>query len=139
MSTFKEIGIGNLFTEHLRLRGIKIATEVQEHTIEIIKNGKDVVAEAPTGTGKTLAFLLPIFENIIPESKFTQGLIITPTRELAIQIKAEAEKLATVKKINILLINLHIFFFMNFFDIIWIIYCIGFFIRYFVLINHFFC
>lgn len=102
MSTFKEIGIGNLFTEHLRLRGIKIATEVQEHTIEIIKNGKDVVAEAPTGTGKTLAFLLPIFENIIPESKFTQGLIITPTRELAIQIKAEAEKLATVKKINIL-------------------------------------
>ena len=102
MSTFKELGIYEGFEQHLKLRGIKIPTEVQENTIEIIKSGKDVVAEAPTGTGKTLAFLLPIFENMENESKFTQGLIITPTRELAIQIKEEAKKLSTVKKINIL-------------------------------------
>lgn len=102
MSTFKELGIYEGFEEHLRLRGIKTPTEVQEHTIEIIKSGKDVVAEAPTGTGKTLAFLLPMFENMENDSKFTQGLIITPTRELAIQIKEEAEKLSLVKKVNIL-------------------------------------
>lgn len=52
--------------------------------------------------GKTLAFLLPLFERISPESTKTEALIITPTRELALQITEQAEQLAKAKKLNVL-------------------------------------
>ncbi len=77
-------------------------TPIQEESIMLIKNGNDVIAEAQTGTGKTLAFLLPMFENISPDINAIQGLIITPTRELAIQITEEAMKLKEAKDLNIL-------------------------------------
>ena len=99
---FIELGISDNLTDVLKLSGITEPTPVQEQCIEIIKQGKDVIAEAQTGTGKTLAFMLPIFENISPESNFVQCLIITPTRELAIQITDEAMKLKKAKDINIL-------------------------------------
>ena len=74
----------------------------QRKVAEYILNNKDVIAEAQTGTGKTLAFLLPIFENISLNSQGIQALIISPTRELAIQITEEANKLSTAKDIGVL-------------------------------------
>lgn len=99
---FKELGISENIINTLKKAGITSPTPIQEASISLIKNNKDVIAEAQTGTGKTLAFLLPIFENINPELKATQAVILTPTRELAIQITEEANKLKEGKDINIL-------------------------------------
>lgn len=99
---FKNLGISDDIYEVLKKNGINKPTPVQEQSIGIIMKGSDLIAQAATGTGKTLAFLLPIFEQISPKDNFVQGLIITPTRELAIQITDEANKLAQGKDINIL-------------------------------------
>ena len=100
--TFKQLGISDNITSILKTSGITNPTEIQEKSIKDILNGKDIIAEAQTGTGKTLAFLLPIFENIKPNSKDIECLIITPIRELALQITEEAEKLKQGKEIGVL-------------------------------------
>jgi superfamily II DNA/RNA helicase len=82
--------------------GIESPTPIQEKSIPSILNGQDVIAQAKTGTGKTFAFLLPIFEKISLEDGNIQALILTPTRELALQITNEAKKLSKAKPVNIL-------------------------------------
>lgn len=99
---FKKLGIGNDLVNELNQIGIKIPTPIQQQAIPLILNKKDIIAQSQTGTGKTLAFLLPIFENINPKENNIQGLIITPTRELAIQITESAKKLNHSNQINIL-------------------------------------
>lgn len=102
MIKFKTLGISDDILRILKTQGISNPTPIQEQSIMLIKDGRDVIAEAQTGTGKTLAFLLPMFENISPDADTIQGLIITPTRELAIQITQEANKLKDAKNLNIL-------------------------------------
>ncbi|MDT8718809.1 DEAD/DEAH box helicase [Clostridium sp. 19966] len=99
---FNELGISEDIVKVLKNNGITEPTPVQAESISLIKNGRDVIVESQTGTGKTLAFLLPIFENISPKVDAVQGLILTPTRELALQITEEALKLKQAKDINIL-------------------------------------
>ncbi|EKQ58271.1 MULTISPECIES: DEAD/DEAH box helicase [unclassified Clostridium] len=99
---FKQLGISDDLSSILEKSGITSPTPIQEQSIPIIAQGKDVIAEAATGTGKTLAFLLPIFEKINPKLNNIQTLILTPTRELAIQITNEANKLNESNNINIL-------------------------------------
>lgn len=99
---FKELGISENIINTLKKNGITSPTEIQNKSIREILNGKDIIGEAQTGTGKTLAFLLPIFEKISTSSKDVQCLIITPTRELAIQITEEATKLKEGKDIGVL-------------------------------------
>ena len=99
---FKELGISEPLVQVLKKSGITTPTSIQEECIPLIKDYKDVIAQAQTGTGKTLAFLLPLFENISPDVCATQALIITPTRELALQITEEANQLAKGKAINVL-------------------------------------
>lgn len=99
---FKELGISEDIINVLKKTGISTPTEIQEQSIVHIKEGRDIIAEAQTGTGKTLAFLLPIFEKISLNQSGIQALIVTPTRELAIQITEEAMKLKEAKDVNIL-------------------------------------
>lgn len=99
---FKSLGIHEDLLKNLKRHGIVSPTPIQAEAIPVIKAGKDVIAEAQTGTGKTLAFLLPIFEKVNPKVPHVQALILTPTRELALQITEEAEKLALDTPINIL-------------------------------------
>ena len=99
---FKDLGISNDIENILKKSGIKTPTPIQQESIIHILNNKDIIAEAQTGTGKTLAFLLPIFENISLNSNGIQALIISPTRELAIQITDEANKLSQAKDIGVL-------------------------------------
>lgn len=99
---FKQLGLNDDLINILKTTGITTPTPIQEQTISLINEGKDLIAEAATGTGKTLAFLLPLFNNINSESNEIQALILTPTRELAIQITAEANKLKEANDINIL-------------------------------------
>ncbi|WP_330665120.1 DEAD/DEAH box helicase [Tepidibacter sp.] len=99
---FSNLGISKALEKVLQENRITEPTPIQEHSIPVILKGKDVMAQAQTGTGKTLAFLLPILEKIDYNKGVVQGLIVTPTRELAIQITNEAKKLQEAKGINIL-------------------------------------
>lgn len=99
---FKELGISEDIINVLKREGITEPTAIQKDSIRFIKEGRDVIADAPTGTGKTLAFLIPIFENISSDINTVQVLIVLPTRELAIQTSDVAMKLNKVKNINIL-------------------------------------
>jgi len=100
--SFKDLGISTELEDILKKSGITDPTPIQKKSIPEILKGRDVIAQAQTGTGKTLAFLLPIMDKIDGNKDFIQSLIITPTRELAIQITAEAKKLTMGKEINIL-------------------------------------
>ncbi len=100
---FKELGIHDEFIDILLQNGIGEPTAIQKETIPVILEGKDVVGQAQTGTGKTLAFVLPLLQKINAERDAIQGLIVAPTRELAIQITAEVRKLTeALGEINVL-------------------------------------
>ncbi|MBN3524111.1 DEAD/DEAH box helicase [Paenibacillus apiarius] len=93
MSGFIQLGIQQELNLTLKKNGIAVPTPVQQQTIPVVLAGKDVVAQAQTGTGKTLAFLLPILQRIDVSKPYVQGLIVAPTRELALQITKEVRKL----------------------------------------------
>ncbi|MED1865070.1 DEAD/DEAH box helicase [Fictibacillus nanhaiensis] len=100
---FKELGIHDELIDILLQNGIGEPTPIQKETIPIILEGKDVVGQAQTGTGKTLAFVLPLLQKVDAERDAVQGLIVAPTRELAIQITAEVRKLTeALGEINVL-------------------------------------
>ncbi|WP_353093975.1 DEAD/DEAH box helicase [Tissierella praeacuta] len=99
---FETIGISKELENILTKNGITVPTPIQEQAIPHLLKGRDVIAQAHTGTGKTFAFMLPILETIDISKPYIQALIITPTRELAIQITNEAKKLVQVKGVNIL-------------------------------------
>lgn len=101
-NNFIELGISKELEDVLKKVGIRRPTPVQEKSIPDLMEGKDIIAQAQTGTGKTLAFMLPLVEKIDINKPFIQGLIITPTRELAIQITDEAKKLTEGKDMSIL-------------------------------------
>ena len=78
--------------------GFEETTPIQTQIIPVILEGKDVVGQAQTGTGKTAAFAIPVLEKINPKDRSTQALILCPTRELAIQIADEFAKIGKYKE-----------------------------------------
>ena len=90
---FISLGISESIVNKLRESGIAKPTPIQEKAIPLVMDGKDVIAQAQTGTGKTFAFILPILEKINLQATHVQALIVTPTRELALQITDEFKKL----------------------------------------------
>jgi len=102
MGNFEKFGFNETLINNLKKQGIKTPTPVQDLTMDTILAGNDIIAEAQTGTGKTLAFLLPMFQNLKKDTKHVQGLVLTPTRELALQITEEAKKLAIDSDVKIL-------------------------------------
>ncbi|GBF74182.1 hypothetical protein PA598K_02514, partial [Paenibacillus sp. 598K] len=93
-NTFVTLAIQPELVALLQQHGITSPTPVQQQAIPQALDGKDIIVQAQTGTGKTLAFALPILQRIQPQSPHVQALIVTPTRELAIQITQEFQKLA---------------------------------------------
>ncbi|WP_436669396.1 DEAD/DEAH box helicase [Paenibacillus kandeliae] len=95
MTNFNSFNISSAAVELLAANGIAQPTEVQQASIPLLLQGEDAIVQAKTGTGKTLAFLLPIFEKLnLSVTGAPQALIVAPTRELALQIATEARKLA---------------------------------------------
>ncbi|MDX8366283.1 DEAD/DEAH box helicase [Cytobacillus sp. IB215665] len=92
MKEFLSLNLSNTLINTLKNEGIFQPTPIQERAIPIILENKDVIAQAQTGTGKTIAFMLPILEKIDSSKGHIQALIVTPTRELALQITAELDK-----------------------------------------------
>ncbi len=94
-TNFNSFDISSAAVELLAANGIAQPTEVQQASIPVLLKGDDAIVQAKTGTGKTLAFLLPIFEKLnLNVTGAPQALIVAPTRELALQIATEARKLA---------------------------------------------
>lgn len=91
---FKNLGITECFIEGLEKEGITVPTEIQEKVIPIAMQNKDIIGRSETGTGKTLAYVLPIIERIDASKKEMQALILAPTHELVIQINSEIQKLS---------------------------------------------
>ena len=88
-TTFAELGLSESILRTLTALGYEAPTPIQERTIPLLLAGKNLIGQAQTGTGKTAAFALPILQRIDPQSNDTQALVLTPTRELAVQV-AEA-------------------------------------------------
>src|SRR4051794_19673871 len=86
---FSELGLRDSLLTTISSLGYEVPTPIQERTIPILLAGRDLIGQAQTGTGKTAAFALPMLQKIEPGIRGTQGLVLTPTRELAMQV-AEA-------------------------------------------------
>jgi len=93
--TFRELGLSEAMLKALEKKGYGYPTTIQQEAIPPFMQWKDVLAKAPTGTGKTFAFGIPMIEHIDPECPDVQGLILAPTRELALQIGDELRGLLT--------------------------------------------
>ena len=93
--TFADLGLSEEMLKALEKKGYGYPTTIQAQAIPEFMQWKDVIAKAPTGTGKTFAFGIPMIEHIDAQSEAVQGLILAPTRELAIQIGDELRSLLT--------------------------------------------
>ena len=91
--------------EQLQKMGITRPMPVQEQAIPALFAGRDVIARAQTGTGKTLAFLVPLAEKVDADKPYAQALVITPTRELAQQIAVELKKILGESPIKVLAVT----------------------------------
>ncbi len=95
---FRDLGLSEAMLKALEKKGYGYPTTIQQLAIPAFLEWRDVIAKAPTGTGKTFAFGIPMIEHIDPENAEVQGLILAPTRELAIQIGDELRGLLTYYK-----------------------------------------
>lgn len=99
--TFTDLKVDTRIVEILQTQGIKQATPVQEKVIPVLFTGRDVLVQAQTGTGKTLAFVIPALKKIDTSKPYLQVLILTPTRELSLQIYQEIKKLVIGTEIRV--------------------------------------
>ncbi|QIB26830.1 DEAD/DEAH box helicase [Caloranaerobacter azorensis] len=94
---FKDLMLSNEILKAIEDMGFEEPSPIQARAIPILMEGKDVIGQAQTGTGKTAAFGIPVLEMINPENKKLQALILCPTRELAIQVSEELRRLSKYK------------------------------------------
>ncbi len=95
---YRQLGLSDELMRAIDKKGYVQATPVQAGAIPYFMDWKDVIAKAPTGTGKTFAFGIPMVEHIDPENADVQALVLAPTRELAIQIRDELRDLCAFKE-----------------------------------------
>lgn len=95
---FSDLNLSREVLQAIDDMGFESPSEVQEATIPLILEGRDVLAQAQTGTGKTASFGIPMIEGIEDKRHDLQGLVLVPTRELARQVSDELKKLAKYKK-----------------------------------------
>ncbi len=98
---FSDFHLNDKLLKSIEDTGFTHCTPIQEQALKITLNGNDLFAQSQTGTGKTAAFLISIFENIHRSEYKEQALVLVPTRELAVQIEAEARLLSTHLGYNI--------------------------------------
>lgn len=99
--TFDELKIDQRLIKALEKHGITEPTKVQESVIKLMLDKKDVMAKSQTGSGKTMAYLLPVFMAVDTALRSTQAIILTPTHELASQVHNEAEFLSKNTDMNV--------------------------------------
>ena len=95
---FDSLPLSEGIQEAVKEMGFEFASPIQSEAIPYVLEGRDVIGQAQTGTGKTAAFGIPMIEHIVPFEKFVQAIILCPTRELAVQVSEEMKKLAKFTK-----------------------------------------
>lgn len=95
---FDSLPLSEGIQEAVKEMGFEFASPIQSEAIPFVLEGRDVIGQAQTGTGKTAAFGIPMIEHIVPFEKFVQAIILCPTRELAVQVSEEMKKLAKFTK-----------------------------------------
>ncbi len=99
---FQDLGISTATMKSLKRMGFEEATPIQAETIPLSLQNKDLIGQAQTGTGKTAAFGVPLVDKIDVANEVIQGIIIAPTRELAIQVSEELYKIGYGKRTRVL-------------------------------------
>ena len=102
MTLFSELGLDRTSMKSIEKMGFEEASPIQAQTIPLALEGKDIIGQAQTGTGKTAAFGIPLIENIDLQDDNVQGIVIAPTRELAIQVSEELFKLGYGKRTRVM-------------------------------------
>ncbi len=102
MKKFQDLGLSNTLLEAVNQMGFEETTPIQAGTIPIALEGKDVIGQAQTGTGKTAAFGIPMIEKIDTSLSHVQGIILAPTRELAVQVAEELNRIGQAKGVRAL-------------------------------------
>ena len=97
---FTNCGFSQEIVKALEQLGFETLTEVQQQVIPLALTDKDIIVRSQTGSGKTAAFAIPVCEKIELEQRYPQALVITPTRELAVQIKQDIANIGRFKKIR---------------------------------------
>ncbi|SDN30112.1 DEAD/DEAH box helicase [Alkalicoccus daliensis] len=99
---FEEFDIASSLKKAVKEMGFEAPSPIQEKVIPVILEKHDVIGQAQTGTGKTAAFGLPLINDVNSKQKHVQALVLTPTRELAIQVSGEFQKLSKFNKVQTL-------------------------------------
>ncbi|MDN3019891.1 DEAD/DEAH box helicase [Paenibacillus sp. BSR1-1] len=102
MTKFQELGLSQATLKAVLKMGFEEATPIQAETIPLSLENKDLIGQAQTGTGKTAAFGIPLVEKVDTTADAIQGIIIAPTRELAIQVSEELYKIGSGKRVRVL-------------------------------------
>ncbi len=102
MATFYEFGLHHQITRALNEMGFEEATPIQDQTVPIALQGRDLIGQAQTGTGKTAAFGIPLVEKMSVDEEQIQGVVLAPTRELAVQVAEELNKIGQFKGVRAL-------------------------------------
>lgn len=102
LTLFSELGLDRTSMKSIEKMGFEEASPIQAQTIPLALEGKDIIGQAQTGTGKTAAFGIPLMEKIDIKDENIQGIVIAPTRELAIQVSEELFKLGYGKRARVL-------------------------------------
>ncbi len=101
-TSFQTLGLSETCVEHLDSIGFTTPTEIQTKAIPALLEGRDMVGQSQTGTGKTAAYSLPLLERIDLQQKGVQGLILAPTRELAQQVTQSLKEFSTERRMWVL-------------------------------------
>jgi len=100
--SFDDLNLSKKITQAIKEMGFEEPTPIQAQAIPLLLEGHDVIGQAQTGTGKTATFGIPILERLNPRLRAVQALILTPTRELAIQVAEEITKIGRFKDVKTL-------------------------------------
>ena len=95
---FEDLELSREMKRAIADMGFEEATPIQSLVLPYVLDGKDVIGQSQTGTGKTAAFGIPLLEKLDPTVRGVQAVILCPTRELAIQVAEEIRKLSKYKK-----------------------------------------
>ncbi len=101
-SSFNQLNLQPELLQAVAERGYTTPTPIQNAVIPLMLAGQDVIGQAQTGTGKTAAFALPILQNLIPDQHQVQCLVLTPTRELAMQVAAAVQDYGRYRNVRVL-------------------------------------
>ena len=101
MATFGELQLSKQVLQAVQAMGFEEPTPVQERAIPLLLEGRDVVAQALTGTGKTAAFGIPLVEMVDPGLNAVQAIVLTPTRELAVQVAEQLSLLGRHRRMHL--------------------------------------